>query len=158
MAKRMTAKEAQSYRKMAADEFNLVWALLDKARRSRDEDETMVHAAHASRYHWSLVGNPTNLAIGEWQVSRVYAVLGRAEPCLHHARRCLKICEANRIGDFPLAFAYEALARADAVAGRKKDLRLHLAKAYKAGLAIAGKEDRDAFFRQLGTVARARKR
>ena len=44
-------------------------------------------------------------------------MIERAEPALYHARRCLEICEANGIGDFDLAFAYEALARASAVAG-----------------------------------------
>ena len=47
----------------------------------------MIHAAHASRYHWSQVGEPVNVAHGEWQCSHVYAALGRAEPALHHARR-----------------------------------------------------------------------
>ena len=53
----------------------------------------------------------------EWQCSRVYAVLGRPEPALHHARRCLELCEQHGIGDWVLGFAYEALARAHAVAG-----------------------------------------
>ncbi len=151
---RLTEKEW--HRKTAVDLFNGVWRMLDKPRRKRAEDDWMVHAAHASRHHWGVVGTPVNVAIGEWQVSHVYAVLRRLEPATHHARRCLKVCEDNRIGDFPLASAYEALARADAVAGRRRDLRGHLAKAYEAGLRIADKEDRDEFFRQLKTVAEAR--
>ena len=35
----------------------------------------------------------TNLARGEWQVSRVYVLLGRAETAIWHARRCLEHCE-----------------------------------------------------------------
>ena len=46
-------------------------------------------AARASRFHWGEVGEPVNRVRGEWQCSRVYAVLGRAEPALWHARRCL---------------------------------------------------------------------
>ena len=72
----------------------------------------MLDAPHASRFHWGEVGTAVNLARGEWQVSHVYAVLNRAEPALYHARRCLAICEANAIGDFDLAYAYEAIARA----------------------------------------------
>jgi len=48
-------------------------------------------------------------------VSRVYAVLGRAEPARHHAQRVLDVCLENGIGDWDLGFAYEALARAAAV-------------------------------------------
>ena len=156
MARKERLTEAEWYRKTAVDLFNGVWRLLDKPRRKRAEDDWMVHAAHASRHHWGAVGTPTNIAVGEWQVSHVYAVLRRSEPATHHARRCLALCEEHGIRGFPLAFAYEALARADAVAGRKRDLRTHLAKAYEAGLRIVDKEDREEFFRQLKTVAEVR--
>ena len=154
MASNEKFTEAEWHRKSAIDLFNGVWRLLDKPRRFKREEDWMVHATHASRHHWGVVGTPVNLAIGEWQVSHVYAVLRRQEPAMHHARRCLRICTTNRIRGFPLAFAYEALARADALSGRRRDLRLHLTKAYEAGLRIAKKEEREEFFRQLATVAR----
>ena len=55
----------------------------------------MIHAAHASRYHWGEVGDDVHLARGEWQCARVYSVLGRAEPALWHARRCVELAEAD---------------------------------------------------------------
>src|SRR5256886_13518735 len=117
----MTAKaDFEWNRKMAAHLFNSTWVLLEKKARSKEESDTMIHMAHASRYHWVVVGGPKELAIGEWQISRVYAVLGRPEPALYHAQRALEICEANKIGDFPLAYAYEALARAFAIAGKSR--------------------------------------
>ena len=85
--------------------------------RTQAQDDRMLHMAHASRHHWEQVGTPANLARGEWLCSRVYAVLGRGEPSLHHARRVLELCEEHGIGDWDLAFAHEALARAHAVAG-----------------------------------------
>src|SRR5215218_5159161 len=97
----------------------------------------MLHAAHASRFHWGEVGEPVNFARGEWQVSRVYAVLGRSEPALFHAHRCLEICQAHQIGDFDLAFAYEALARASAVAGQPDDCARYAELARQAGEQIA---------------------
>jgi hypothetical protein len=78
-------------RQLAAGLFNQMWVLLDKLDRSAGDDDQMVHTAHASRYHWSAAGGPVQWARGEWQCSRVYAVLGRAEPALHHARRCLEL-------------------------------------------------------------------
>ncbi|HEY6031887.1 MAG TPA: hypothetical protein VIU44_15055 [Gaiellaceae bacterium] len=104
-------------RQLAVDLFNHCWTLLARDRRSRDEDDEMLHAAHASRFHWGRVGGPENRARGEWQCSRVYCVLDRAEPALHHARRCLELCEEHGLADWDLAFAYEALARAHRVAG-----------------------------------------
>ena len=140
------------HRKFAVDLFNLVWGYLDKPSRTVEENDTMLHAAHASRYHWEVVGAPLNLARGEWQVSRVYSVLKRPEPALYHARRSLEICQQNDIGDFDLAFAYEALARASAVAGNPAETQTYLALARKAGDKIAEKDDRDLFFSDLGTI------
>ena len=106
-------------RLLAAQLFNETWRRLEHERRTRPDDDRMIHAAHASRYHWGQVpaATPAHLARGEWLISRVYSVLGRTEPALHHAQRVLDLCQENSIGDFDLAFAYEALARAHAVAG-----------------------------------------
>jgi DNA-binding transcriptional MerR regulator len=97
-------------RKLAADLFNRTWTLLEKPDRTATEDDEMIHCAHASRFHWGEVGADVNLARGEWQCSRVYAVLGRAEPALWHARRCLAINEASGMGDWDIASAYEVAA------------------------------------------------
>jgi hypothetical protein len=106
-------------RALAVGLFNYTWTLLENAHRTPEQDDEMLHAAHASRYHWGEVGEKVNLARGEWQVSRVYAVLGRGEPALYHARRCVEINEANADGreDWDLGSAFEAMARASAVAG-----------------------------------------
>jgi len=156
--KQAPRKEKELHRTLGVEEFNLVWSLLGKQRRTRDEDDTMVHAAHASRFHWGIAGGPKEWAIGEWQISHVYAVLGREESASYHANRCLELCNANRLGDFLLAYAYEALARADALAGRRRDLRRHLASAYEAGLKIGEAYDRKRFFSDLKTVARVKPR
>jgi len=112
----------------------------------------MIHMAHASRHHWAQVGTAVNLARGEWQVSRVYATLRRAEPALYHAARCLQICQENGIGDFDLAFAYEALARASAVAGRIADCAEFLQTAREAAGNIAEMDDRELRLRDLETI------
>jgi len=150
--------ERQWHRKMAAELFNSTWDLIAKKNRTKDEDDRMIHMAYASRYHWSVVGGPKEAAIGEWQISHVYALLRRPEPALYHAQRSLEICEDGGIDDFPLAYAYEALARAFAIAGkaRLRDACLKLAKG--AGAKIADKEERFQFIRDLRTVPRARRR
>jgi hypothetical protein len=136
-------------RQIAVDLFNYVWALLDVAERSRSDDDRMLHAAHASRFHWGEVGEPVNLARGEWQVSRVYSVLRRPEPALFHARRCLELCEQHGIGDFDLAYAYEALARASLVAGQRGAVDQYLDMARDAAERISDKDDRDLFMKDL---------
>ncbi|KAF0112263.1 MAG: hypothetical protein FD147_324 [Chloroflexi bacterium] len=104
----------QQHREIASTLFNQVWDLMVKTDRSIKDDEKMLKAAHASRYLWGEVGNPENFTRGEWQLTRVYSLLNRAEPTLHLAMNSLNMCETNHIGDFDLAFAYEAHARGHA--------------------------------------------
>ena len=139
-------------RQLAVDLFNATWQLLDTPDRSPDDDLRMLHMAPASRHHWAQVGEPVNLARGEWQVSRVYAVLGRAEPARFHGERCLEICEEYRIADFDLAYAYEALARAAAASGDGPERDRRLAQARTAAEVVADPEDREHLDGDLATV------
>jgi hypothetical protein len=139
---------------MAVECFNHTWELLDKAERAIEEDDEMLHTAHASRYHWGVIGKPVHFERGEWQISRVYSVLNRPEAALYHAGRCLKICEDNDIADFDIAFAYEAMARASALAGNDADCDRYIGLAKKAGLEIKEEGDRDYFFSELKTIPR----
>ncbi|MFN2483833.1 MAG: hypothetical protein ABR509_02700 [Candidatus Limnocylindria bacterium] len=141
----VAAIDARQRRQLAVDLFNHVWTLLEKQDRSAEDEDAMVHAAHASRHHWGEVGEPVNLARGEWQISRVYSVLARGEPALYHARRCLELCEANGIGDFDLAYAYEAMSRAYHVAHVHEASRQYADMAREAGDAIAEEDDRALF-------------
>jgi DNA-binding transcriptional MerR regulator len=139
-------------RRLAAALFNSTWTLMEKEDRTRDEDDAMLHMAHASRHHWGQVGTAANLGRGEWQCSRVYAVLGRAEPCLHHAQRYLDICQENGIADWDLAFAYEALARGHAVAGDAAQARSFTEQALAAAEDIAGDDDRELVLSDLESI------
>lgn len=141
-------------RQLAAALFNRVWTLLEKPDRTVGDDDEMVHASHASAYHWMQIGTVANRARSEWQCSRVYAVLGRPEPALHHARRCLELCESapDEIEEFDLPFAYEALARASVLAGDPEAARDFLARARAAGEKIEDEEDRVVLEADLATI------
>jgi hypothetical protein len=136
-------------RQRGVDLFNEVGRLIE----TREDDDRMLHAAHAMRYHWGEAPEcrPENLARAEWQVSRVYCVLGRAEPAVWHAQRCLHHCEGAGLGDWDLAYAYEALARAHALAGSAEAAEWK-AKARAAGDAIADSEDREHFDEDYATL------
>jgi hypothetical protein len=148
------AQEKEWHRKSAIALFNAVWDLLDRPNRSPDEDDRMIHAAHASRYHWGEIGTPLEFERGEWQISRVYSELGRGEPALHHAKKCLEICEANGISDFDIAFAYEALARAYAVSGNGEKSREFVGLGQRAGEQIDDEENRNYFLSELNAVTK----
>ena len=147
------APSKEEHRKFAVSLFNLTWSLLDKKDRTVEENDKMVHAAHASRYHWGEIGTSLEFERGEWQISRVYSVLGRSEPALFHAKRCLDICKKNNIGDFDIAFAYEAMARAHSAAGDKAESEKYLQLANQASENIKKKEDKDYFLSELKTIS-----
>lgn len=150
---RADAIDPAARRRLAVDLFNHTWTLIETAGRTPQQDDEMLHAAHASRFHWGEVGTPLNLARGEWQCSRVYAVLGRAEPALHHARRCLEILDtADGAEEFDVPYAHEALARAHALAGDTEEARAHLETARGMCASIADADDRDLLEADLATI------
>jgi DNA-binding transcriptional MerR regulator len=149
-----TELDPATRRKLAADLFNHTWTLLERTDRTAEQVDEMIHSAHASRYHWGEVPDheAVHLARGEWQCSRVYAVLGRAEPALWHARRCLEINEAAGNSDWDIASAYEAMARAYMVAGDEAQVATWKARAVEALDAIADADDREIVEGDIATL------
>lgn len=152
MADDLTPMEPLEERRLASELFNHVWVLLDMTDRTPEQDDAMVHAAHASRWHWGRVGGPEQMAVGEWQCSRVYAVLGRPEPALHHARRCLELSVLDGVDDFVEASAHEAMARALAVAGDLEGAKAERNVAYALAVALEDDDDRGVIEGDLGTL------
>ncbi len=127
---RMTDSERKLHRKTAAQCFNKTWDYLEKKKRNSADNEMMLNLAHASRYHWSLIGTPMNQAVGDWQVSRVYAALNQPSLSLQFAKSSLESCTKNKLTRI-LPTAYEAMARAHATAKNHKTARIFLNKAFK---------------------------
>lgn len=134
--------ESRTPRSWASTLFNDVWTELGRTDRRPEDDDRMVHMAHASRFHWGEIGGSQESAIGEWQCSRVYAALGRFEPSLHHAERCLVFSRREGVEDWVEASAYEAIARAYAVGNDAGHSRLAREKASELAAAIRDKENR----------------
>jgi len=113
------ALDPATHRRLGVDLYNKAWSLIEKEDRSSDEDDELLHCAHASAYHWLQVGTQANRARSEWQCSRVNVVLGRPEAAIAHAERCRELVEGapDQMEEFDLPSAYEALARAYALAG-----------------------------------------
>jgi DNA-binding transcriptional MerR regulator len=148
-----TDLDPATHRQLGVDLYNSTWTLIEKGDRTAAETDEMIHRAHASRWHWARVGTEVNLARGEWLCSRVYATIGRGEPALWHARRCVEISEAtdDREG-WDLPAAYEAMARASFVAGDPASGGLWKAKASAALADIADADDREPIAQDLATL------
>jgi len=108
----------------------------------------MLLQAHTSRYHWAMVGNASNLAVGEWQISRVYADLKQSESSLLFAKSALDLCVKNKLSDL-LPSAYEGMARAYATAKDAQEAIDYLAKARKELESVKDKEDRKLYADQI---------
>ena len=147
--------DADQHRQMGAHLFNHVWTLLETEGRTQQQDDEMVHAAHASRWHWgqtAVADLRQRLAVGEWQCSRVYAVLGRGEPALFHAGRCVELAGSEGIEDWAVAASYEAMARASRVAGDRRAFEEWRERARTAADEIAEEEDREVIENDLATL------
>jgi hypothetical protein len=111
--------EPAEHRKLAASFFNETWRLLDLTDRTAEQDTQMIHCAHASRMHWELFGNARNRMVGEWQIARVYSVLGFPESALYHATVCMANTESAGVTGFLLGCAHEGMARALALTNKE---------------------------------------
>jgi hypothetical protein len=150
---RMPVLDRETERQLAAGLFNEVWRLLDMPKRRPEQDDEMLHAAHASRYHWGNVGEPVTLARGEWLCSRVYAVLRRPSSAIWHAHRCLELLTDFGGGEnWDEASAYEALARAYSVAGDKKQRDAWLARAREALRSVSDPTEREPIEEDLKSI------
>ena len=88
------------------------------------------------------VGDARNLAVGEWQISRVYVGLKQAEASLLFANSSLELVIKNNLSDL-LPSAYEVLARAYAVAQQPQLARDYIVKVRKELESIKDEEDKN---------------
>lgn len=124
----MSREERDFHRKTAVAAFNHTWDFLEKRDRNAEDEIQMIQLAHVSRYHWGLVGTPRNNAVGDWQISRVYASVGHQILALRYARLALTTCRKNSIQEV-LPSAYEGMARAYAIGKDPQRAGQYLAKA-----------------------------
>lgn len=143
--------EQEGHRHFAAVCFNRTWELIDQPDRTAAETAEMINTAHASRYHWSMRDDveSLNLAISDWQLSRVYAVAGDAETAAAYAAASLHRCEQYELPPFNLGYAHEGLARAAEVAGDADTRDRHVAAALSAAETIEDAEHRNLLLSDL---------
>jgi dGTP triphosphohydrolase len=133
-------------------EMNIqTWNLLEKEDRNEQDDARMVNFAQASLYHWrkSHKYEPVNEQRGQWMLSRVYAGLSNGKEALSYANEASRLTNEQNLKDFDLAYSYEALARANAALGNKKECVQWLEKAQEAGTLIQSEEDKKYFISDL---------
>ena len=134
--------------------FNHAWDLIAKPNRTPAEDEEMLNLGLASLWHWTQRKDHTlvNLSVGYWQVSRIYALLGQAENSRKYGRLSLDILQGEEVLPFYVGYAYEALARAEAVAGNQAKMEEYLKKARRVAEILPDPEDKKQLLDDLATI------
>jgi hypothetical protein len=141
------------HRTLAPRAFNHTWTLLDADELSREQEEEMLSSTLAQRYHWYIVGEPSNWAIADWQVARVAAVLGYADLARRFGERSLELSIEHDLGPFLKGFAHESIARVAAEVDDVSTFTEHLELA-KASLAeIEDPEEREALAADLAQMS-----
>lgn len=137
----------EAHREFAIKSNGRIWTLLVKADRCQLEDDELLYAAYASCYHWLQAGAGVHQQRGEYLIAKAHISLGHPSEALRHARRCLALTEEHRaeMKDFDLAYAYECLARAQALNGDVEEAGENFARARALGDEIKGAEDKKIF-------------
>jgi len=135
--------------------FNQAWELIEKPERTPAEDEEMIRLGLASTWHWTQREDctQTNLSIGYWQTSRIYAMLGQADNARRYGHLCLAASQAEDVPPFYLGYAYEALARAEAVAGDGEHMEEYLAEAHRVAGTVPDDDARQMLLDDLAAIA-----
>ncbi len=143
---------AGAHKYFSATCFNQAWDLIEKTDRTEAEDRLMVALNQASIFHWLSRPDcaPKTLSIGYWQASRIQALLGNAAEAMRYAHICLE--HSAELEPFYLGYAYEALARAAALAKDAEARAAHLARAEALTGQIAKAEDRRRLEADLRTI------
>jgi hypothetical protein len=135
----------RSHRWHAIECNNLAWMLSDLPARTNAQDEEMLHAAHASAFHWGVVGTELQQARARMLLGHVYAALGLGQAALQYAQQSYDYLAAHEPPDWEIAFAHAILAHAAFAAGEDELHAAHYAAAQELGRTIADSEDREIF-------------
>ena len=145
---------AAAHQYFSTDCYNRAWGFIDKSTRTPPDEQEMLLLAMASLWHWTQREDctPTNLSIGYWQLSRVYAVLGQADNARRYARYCLDCSRNGGVAPFFLGYAFEAMARAEAIAQNSVEMQKYLEEAQRQAARVTDEADRDQLLGDLDTV------
>ena len=132
---------------------NAAWDLLDKSHRTAAETERMIHAAHASVYHWLAVGDKLNRLRGMVLLANVYAGAGLAESAVRYAEQGIALSDAAGKTQTPFdrATALAAAARADLISGNGESASRFFKLAQQTAERLAA-DERPAFDHLCPTV------
>lgn len=153
MSERPSSDDIQQWQKRFAVACNnRAWALVEQADRTPSEVHEMLHAAHASAWHWARVGTSLNEARANMLLGMAHGLAGEGALGLRYAMLAFNYFNEHEAPDWEQAFAHAALAAAAKSAGQAALHAEHYAEAGRLGQAIADEQDRDIFMRSFTQI------
>jgi hypothetical protein len=143
-----------AHRFFSVECFNRAWDLIDKNLRTPEEDDQMLQLGMVSLWHWQQRPDCSqqSLSVGCWQVSRIFSLLKQAGNARRYGLLCLEASQAQEVSPFYLGYAYEALARAEMVAGDTAKKEEYLKKARETADRIEDPEEKKLLLADLETI------
>ena len=129
------------HKRFAAMANNRAWEL-SVLERTPEQDQEMLDAAHASAWHWSVIGTELNRMRSTMLLAEVHALLGFGASALRYADEMRTYFVGRETADWELAFTHVIHAHAASAAGAVETHRIAYEKALVAIKAIAEEEDR----------------
>ena len=93
-----------------------------------------------------------NIAIGTWQLARVYAVAGLPERAEHFAQRCVEVGETNDLPPYYVGYGYEASARTKALQGERQAAQDLISRAKRLADQVQELDDRMVLLDDLNAI------
>jgi hypothetical protein len=114
----------------------------------------MIRLSQASHWHWTQREEygEKEKSIAYWQTSRIFAILGQADNARRYGQLCLDASQGEDLPPFCLGYAYEALARAESVAGNGDKMEEYLKKARAVAERMTDEDTRKQFQEDLETI------
>lgn len=140
-------------RRLASQANNRAWTLAEMLHRSADEDEEMLHAAHAAMYFWKIVGTPSNHAHAAQLLAHVYALLRLPGPAARYLSKSLPHFTRHDCAPWELAFVHAVAANVAAAEGDAAAYAKHYSEAKAAATQITDPETREMLDATLRVVS-----
>ncbi len=143
---------AAAHRFFSAHCFNRAWELIEKPARTPDDNRLLVALNQASIFHWQQRPDctDTHRSIGYWQASRIQALLGNAAEARRYGE--ISLAFAEHAEPFYRGYAFEALARAEKLAGSAARSAEFAAKARDFAQSVSEADEREALLADLALL------
>ncbi len=129
------------HKKFAVSANNRAWELAEKPRTAQENQE-ILHAAHAAAWHWNVIGTELTQMRATMLLAHVHALLGLGPSAWLYAQPMHHYFLSRNTADWEVAFTHAIYAHAACVVGEVAIYRQAYAQAEHAFLAIADPQDK----------------